>query len=552
MTARGAPRPVLPTTTRAVRRRGSSKFASAKFKNSLNFAFVTLHLIAAVIGLHAAAADQTAAAPTPAGRLSSETLRRNLNALFAAPAVQHVQWGVTFRWLNGAADKQSVALDRRAAADTARALNAIYALNPSRFMIPASGQKILTTAVAAERLGWDYRFTTRLLATAPIGGDGVLAGDLVVIGSGDPTINPRHPERVRAFDAWAAALRAQGLVAVSGRLIGDDNRFAEPGWGVGWAWDNLAFGYGSPTSALQYNENQTEITITPADVGQAAAVVNAHEGSGLRIESAVVTVARGLPPELEIVRVPGSDRLTVRGRVAVGAKPSAFTASVVNPTLFYAAALREALGRQDITVQGGIVDIDELPSLPSWNDAMELLVDRSPPLLEIADVTMKWSRNLYAESMLHALATPDEEASGSSGVKTLRDTLTTWQVLDDQYLSRDGSGLSRYDYVTADALSAVLTQMWRDPRHREPFRSTLPVAGSSGTLANRMKGTPAEGRVVGKTGSLSHVRTLAGYVTTLEGEAVVFAMMANNFSVGAAEIDAIMDRALNYVVQLRR
>ena len=165
---------------------------------------------------------------------------------------------------------------------------------------------------------------------------------------------------------------------------------------------------------------------------------------------------------------------------------------------------------------------------------------------------MKWSRNIYAETLLLAIAQPGEPATGSSGLQQMRETLLTWGIEPDFYLSRDGSGLSRYNYVTADALTWLLTYLWRAPEHAQAFQSTLPLAGVSGSLAARMKGTPAEGRVLAKTGTLSNVRTLSGYATTVDGETIVFSMMANNFRVPAAEIDAVMERALTQVVLFRR
>ncbi len=462
-----------------------------------------------------------------------EHLRRELDSLFSAPHVSHAQWGVNFYSLGKA--------------------ETLYRLNAGQFMVPASNQKILTAAVAAERLGWDFRFTTRLLATAPVDEGGTIAGDVVVVGNGDPTINPRHPERWRAFDEWAGALHAKGVKIINGSLIGEDNAFAEPGWGVGWAWDNLQYGYGAPPSALQYNENQVEVMVGPGMIAGTPAIIStAPFGSGLVVDHQVTTIPSGGETQIEIARIPGTAHLRVQGQIAEGAKPVTLTASVGNPTRLYLAALREALGRHGIFVAGGLADVDDLTAPPTVDTATELVVDKSPPLIEIIDVAMKWSRNIYAETLLLAIAQPGEPATGSSGLQQMRETLLTWGIEPDFYLSRDGSGLSRYNYVTADALTWLLTYLWRAPEHAQAFQSTLPLAGVSGSLAARMKGTPAEGRVLAKTGTLSNVRTLSGYATTVDGETIVFSMMANNFRVPAAEIDAVMERALTEVVLFRR
>ena len=476
---------------------------------------------------------------TPTGRPpiasldARELLTRELRALFHDPAVDHVHWAVNF-----------YSLQKR---------ETLYSLNAAQFMVPASNQKLLTAAVAAERLGWDFRFTTRVLATGPIDDEGTIAGDVIIVGNGDPSINPRHPDRWRAFDDWAAALKAKGVKIINGTLIGDDNAFAEPGWGTGWAWDNLAYGYGAPASALQYHENQVDVLVGPGMApGSRAIISTAPLGSGLVVDHDVRTTDAGGETRVDIARIPGTAYLSVHGQIAADAKPVSITASVDNPTRFYLNALREALGRHGIFVSGGVADVDDVRAPPRLDGLIELIVDTSPPLSELIDVMMKWSRNIYAETMLLAAGGDGERATAASAMEQLRLTLDQWGVPPEQYSPRDGSGLSRYDYVTANALTGLLLYLWADPKHAQLFQATLPVAGVSGTLANRMKGTPAEGRVRAKTGTLSHVRALSGYLTTLDGDTVVFAMIANNFRLPSAEIDAIMERALTRVIELPR
>jgi serine-type D-Ala-D-Ala carboxypeptidase/endopeptidase (penicillin-binding protein 4) len=464
---------------------------------------------------------------------AGEQLRRDLRTLFADRAADRAYWSVNFYSL--------------------RTAEPLYSLNAFRLMVPASVQKMLTTAVAAEHLGWDYRFTTRVLSTAPIGADGTLDGDVVVVSNGDPSINPRHPERWRAFDDWAAMLKAKGLRIVSGRLIGDDNAFAEPAWGFGWSWDDLHHGYGAEPGALQFNENKVEVMVGPGiESGTRAIISTSPLGSGLVVDHAVETVAAGQETRIEIARAPNSAFLAVRGQIAVDAKPRFIDASVDNPTRFYVTALREALARNGIFVAGGVADVDELRAPIPHESLHELIVDRSPPLAELIDVALKWSRNIYTESMLLSLAPPGKPATAASGLEVMRETLRRWGVPSNFYLARDGSGLSRYNFVTSDAIVWLLTYVWADPAHAENYLATLPLSGVSGTLANRMKGGPAERRVRAKTGTMSHVRSLAGYLTTLDGETVVFSMIANNFRAPTAEIDAIMDKALERVVQFQR
>lgn len=461
---------------------------------------------------------------SPANRTVAEQLRRDLDIIFTQPAIDHATWSVVVRSLKHD--------------DT------LYSLNPSRTQTPASTMKIVTSAVAAEKLGWDYRYTTKIYATGPLS-DGDLNGDLVIVSNGDPTINPRHPERWGAFDAWAKQLYEKGVRRVGGQLIGDDNAFAEPGWSIGWAWDDLSVGYGAAVGALQYNENQVELLIGPGvEAGSRAIISVSPPGSGIILDHAVTTVAEGQPSRVSLERIPGSTMLRVSGQMAIGAPALSQEASVPNATILYLNALREALARNGVFVGGNSLDIDDARVKPDYGRATLLLEDQSATLASIVDVCLKWSRNQYAETMLRSLAQVPSEATADAGLAIVRDTLSKWGVPPERYVARDGSGLSRNDYLSADVLMRVLTAIWRDPRHLEPFRAALPQAGVSGMLANQLKDTAASGRVWAKTGSMSNVRSLAGYVTTLDNEPLVFAFMATGFHVPVSQIDATMHQAL--------
>lgn len=476
------------------------------------------------------AAPRVTAIPVSRGALA--LLQQDLRGIFASTNTDHAFWGVSVRTLKG---------------DTV-----LFSLNSARMQTPASSQKVITSAVAAERLGWDFRYSTKIYATAPISG-GDLDGDLIIVSNGDPTINPRHPDRWGAFDAWAKQLYERGLRRVGGQLIGDDNAFAEPGWGFGWAWDDLSLGYGAAIGGLQYNENQVELLVGPGlEPGGRAVISVSPPGSGIVLDHGVTTVAEGQPSRISLERIPGSSMLSVRGQVAIGAPAITELASVPNPTILYLNALREALARNGIFVGGNSLDIDEARVKPDYTKATLVIEDQSPVIGSVIDVCLKWSRNEYAETLLHSLAPAGTEATAAAGLTGVAETLQSWGVSPDLYIARDGSGLSRNDYVAPDALVTVLTRMWRDPRHMEPFRAALPQASVSGTLANRLKGTPAAERVWAKTGSMSNVRSLSGYIMTLDNEPLVFSFMATSFRVPSSQIDAVMDDALVRLVKFPR
>lgn len=461
-----------------------------------------------------------------------EQLRRDFHAIFSERSIDHGLWSVLVHSLEHG--------------------ETLYSVNSYRMQTPASNQKVLTSAAAAERLGWNHRYTTRIYATGPIDANGAVDGDLVVVSDGDPTINPRHPQRWAAFDEWGRQLAARGIRTVNGYLIGDDNAFEEPGWAPGWAWDDLALGYGAAASALQYNENQVELLIGPGLAPGTRAIISmSPSGNGLVVDHQVTTVAAGEPNRIALRRTPGSDMLTVTGQVAAGSAPFTEYAAVDNPTQFYLNAMRVAFHRHGVNIERTPLDIDGVRMLPDLSRATLLVEDQSPPLSEIIDVTLKWSRNIYAETMLRSMSAEPTQKTTAGGLAALEETMNDWGIFRDYFLARDGSGLSRYDYLSADALTWLLTYLWADPGHAEPFRSTLPVFGVSGNVANRLKETPASGRVWAKTGSMSQVRSLSGYVLTAENEPLVFAFIVNGFRVPAREIDAAMDKALLRLVAFR-
>ena len=472
----------------------------------------------------------------PAGAVATlsphEQLKRDLTAIFADATIDHAWWSVSIQSL--------------------RHHETLFSANSARMLTPASNQKLLTTAAAAERLGWDFQYTTRLYATGPIDADGGLNGDLVVVSDGDPTINPRHPERWAAFDDWGRQLAAKGIRQVNGYLIGDDNAFEEPGWAPGWSWDDIAFGYGGAVGALQYNENQVEVMIGPGlEAGARAIISVSPSGSGLIIDHQVATAAAGEPSRVTLTRPPNSILLTVSGQVAIGSPPLTEYAAVDNPTQVYLNTMRIAFARHGVHIERSPLDIDDVRMRPDMSKATLLLEAKSAPLRDIVDVTLKWSRNIYAETLLLSMSPEGQPKSWAGGLGAVAETLTAWGVPSESYLARDGSGLSRYDYLSAGAVASLLTHLWSDARHSEPYRAALPVFGVSGNVANRLKDTPASGRVWAKTGSMSQVRSLSGYVMTLEDEPIVFSIIANAFKVPSRDIDAAMDKALLRLVDFK-
>ncbi len=467
-------------------------------------------------------------APPPSPPTAPGAVAERLGAIFDAPGVNAL-WAV-----------KVVSLDTG---------QVLFERNPRLLVMPASTMKAVTLAVAAERLGWDARFSTRLEATGPLEG-GVLRGDLIVTGDGDPTIGERE-DTPRVLDEWACRLAALGVTRIEGRLIGDDDALPDQALGTGWAWDDLAFGYAAPLGALQYHESTVQVVITAGPRPDTPASIRLEPAStDLVLTGQVWTAAPDSAPAVYTRRRPFSRTLEVTGSVPRTGRDYVRSVSVDNPTRAFLLAFRDALQRAGIAVGGDPADIDDLTDRPAGPRRL-LHLHESPPLREIGVRLMKVSQNLIAETLLARIGlasdVPDVDPLAAARGAYER-TLAGWGIPPDEVIVADGSGLSRYDYITADALVAVLRRMAADPRDAATFAATLPIMGVDGTLERRLRGTPLQGRVQAKTGSMSNVRALAGYATTERGDHVAFAIIANNFKVRGTVIDAVTDRALTALV----
>lgn len=431
--------------------------------------------------------------------------------------------------------------------DSLRTGEVLYTANADKLVVPASNLKLMTLAVAADRLGWDYKFETLLEATGALGG-GVLTGDLIVSGTGDPSMISGDRGHAALFVEWAAALRAAGITRVDGRLIGDDDAFDDERLGAGWAWDYLGEAYAAPFGALNYNENIAVLEIQPgARPGLPATVIAGPPGHGLTIENQVKTGGPGERTPIGVMRVQGSDKLTVTGTIPAGSAPALRGASVDNPTKFFVEGLRLALADSGITVRDGIRDIDELPELQTGVQTTRHLIARreSLPLSALGGQLFKNSPNFYGEVILKAIGrSAGRQGTTAAGREIVRTVLADWGVSSDAYVLYDGSGLSRYSYASADALVTILRRVWNDERLRGPFIAALPIGAIDGTLQNRLKDPALARRVQAKTGNLTNMRALSGYLETDSGDRLVFSIIVNNHTAPGAEVDAAFERIL--------
>lgn len=460
-----------------------------------------------------------------AGAAAQGSLATDLDAIFANPVLARAVMAVRVESLTSG--------------------QIVYERHADTLVMPASNMKLVTIAVAAERLGWNYRYETRLESAGSIK-DGMLTGDLIVTGSGDPSIGSADTGHAALFLEWADALSRAGITRVNGRLIGDDNAFDDDGLGAGWAWDYLSAGYAAPTGALSYNENAAVALITAgATVGAPATIVIGPPGHGLDVVADVVTRDAAATATIDLRRPLLQRALMISGHVPLNGPVVARTAAVDNPTRYFVDALALALASRGITVSHGAWDIDELTA-PARVDNRRLIAShQSEPLSTLAGYAMKVSQNFYGETFLKTLGRVDgRPGTAAAGLQRVRETLASWGIAADSTIIVDGSGLSRYNYLTATAIVGVLKHVWSSEALRGPFVAELPVGGRDGSLELRMRSTVLDRNVQAKTGTISNARALSGYLQTAAGEKLVFSMIANNYTAPSAQIDAVVERAL--------
>ncbi|MEL6614436.1 MAG: D-alanyl-D-alanine carboxypeptidase/D-alanyl-D-alanine-endopeptidase [Bacteroidota bacterium] len=401
----------------------------------------------------------------------------------------------------------------------------ILSRNADLTLLPASTMKLLTTATALDALGADYRYTTRLYHLGEASG-ATLTGDLVIRGAGDPTFGS---EWVSAdpLQAWAEALFESGVRRIEGRIIGDDDRFEDVAYAEGWDVSHIATeSYAPATGGLAWNDNMLDVRFRR---GQPSV-----EPDGLVEFVTDIAAGRSGGGRLQVSRVVGTNQIQLSGTVPSGYNGT-IEIPVENPTLYAAAAFAERLAEAGIAVDAEIVDGDALPRPPSYGASEPLRAYVSPPLRDIIERINRASDNLYAE---HLFRTLSSSGSTEASARRVKDFLAEAGASTDGLSIVDGSGLSRKDLITPEALGALLAYM-HTHEASVAFRRSLPQGGGAGsTLRNRMGGVP----VRAKTGSLMAVRGLAGYVDGPRGEPLAFVLMANNYTTRGGRITQAMDR----------
>jgi D-alanyl-D-alanine carboxypeptidase/D-alanyl-D-alanine-endopeptidase (penicillin-binding protein 4) len=411
----------------------------------------------------------------------------------------------------------------------------LYSQNAGKYFTPASTTKLMTTAAALQALSPNYRIRTSVYSDR----NGVVR----VVGRGDPSLKNEQ------LAVLAKQLRQKGVTRIN-QLIANDSYFKGEAVEPSWMWEDVQFYYGAPVNSLMLNENAAVIRLFPQRVGRPLLLKwdNPVDASGWKVVNQTVTAAKGTKGYIEIKRDLKGQTLYLKGQLAQDSNPDVTAIAVFDPIQNFLQHFRQSLSKEGISV---LKTYRETTS----SSGTELAAVQSPPLSELIAETNINSNNLYAEALLKALAVKkpleSNQTTVDAGLEVMQSTLSRIGVDPTTYKLVDGSGLSRKDLISPQALVQTLQGMAKSP-YAAIFRASLPVAGKNGTLKYRFKDIPPEGLVQAKTGTMTGVVTLAGYVNAPNYGPVVFSIMVNQTEQPIRTVRNAIDEIVVHLSQLRR
>jgi D-alanyl-D-alanine carboxypeptidase/D-alanyl-D-alanine-endopeptidase (penicillin-binding protein 4) len=496
---------------------------------------------------------QIALPATPAlpAQAPVKTLENDLANIFNDPNFSNAQWGVQV---------QSVETG-----------DVLYRLNEQKSFLPASSFKVVTAAEALAFLGPDFRYSTQLVATGKQS-ENVLRGDLVIRGAGDPTLGSQemYPDSnpTYVFDAWADSLRKRGITRIEGSIVADDTYFTTDRYPDGWAIEDEPYYYAMQVSGLNFAENSVVVSVTPGrrsgttteyELAPEVEYLTVENASTTKPDSIVSKSASGKDTTIDpgstsiaITRLQGQNVIAIDGEIPRSAAAAHEQISVNDPSLYAATALQAALEARGIRVSGSIKSARDLQKPVPYLKARVLASYYSPPLSDIVAVMNKHSDNLFAESLFRTVAKEMMgEGSWKKGSIMMKRFLHA--VGDTAGVAiYDGSGLSRMDLITPGVMTGLLRHMYNRKQLWPDYYNSFSIMGVDGTLSNRLKGTHAEGNVHAKTGFVTAVRTLAGYLTDRDGELLAFSIFVNNHTATVQLANNLQDLVVLRLVNFSR
>ncbi|QZZ22977.1 D-alanyl-D-alanine carboxypeptidase/D-alanyl-D-alanine-endopeptidase [Leptothermofonsia sichuanensis E412] len=441
------------------------------------------------------------------------------------PAVRNARWGVLVQTLSAYPDHRQT----------------LFARNPSTLLIPASNSKLFTTAAALIRLGQHYQIRT------PVMGDreSPTVETLRIIGRGDPSLTSAHLHRL------AQQLSQKGIRQVN-QLIGDDTYFRGDAINPNWKREHTLTGYGAAVNSLILNQNGVGLMLFPQRVGQPLRIQwdDPADASQWRVTNRSVTVPATGEEFVSAYRIGNQTAMLIEAQLRAGSEPESTSVSVPNPGNYLVQKFRAALEKAGIAVASATV----VKTTPAPPGEIELAAVESPLLRELIIETNLESNNVYAEALLKTLGkvqSPDNGNATASGVAAVKAILAARGVNPNGYQMVDGSGLADRNRASAAALVQTLQTMTSAPEEAQAFRNTLAIAGDSGTLKRRFRHTPAERRVAAKTGYISGVVALSGYLSPPNYPPLVFSILVNQPDGSVSAMRSAVDDLVVALTRLR-
>lgn len=409
----------------------------------------------------------------------------------------------------------------------------LYERNADNLMIPASNFKLLVSATILEKLGPDFTYKTEVYTSGAISKKGVLTGNVIVKGGGDPVL------KTADLADLANQFKASGIVKIDGNVIVDDTMFDNRRLGWAWSWTDLPYYYSAEISALNLNRNTIDVYVYPGKkAGDKTDVRLSPSTNYMTIENTSITSETGSDKTIWISRVLGQNIIRVNGSIPMGQKIASYEESITveEPALYAGCVFANELVKKGVRVNGSVRS-GKLPK-----DARLVCGHTSLPLSKLLLMLNKPSDNLIAEVFLKTLgAVVKGRGSSDSGADVETGFFKQIGMDMTELEITDGSGLSRLNYISARNLVTLLTYMYSS-RNSKIYIDSLPIAGVDGSLRNRMKNTAAQGNVKAKTGYVSRVSSLSGYVTTQSGEPLVFSILMNHHLCGNATATGVQDK----------
>jgi len=416
----------------------------------------------------------------------------------------------------------------------------LFKYNEKLLLRPASNQKILTTAAGYLFLGEDYKFKTSVYHTGEVK-DSICNGDIYIVGGFDPDFSSRD------LDSLVSEIKHYGIKEIRGNLYSDVSAMDSLFWGNGWMWDDDPEPYAAYLTPMNINKNSIHVVYEPGKIGKKAIIEIIPKTNFLQLNNSSLTIDTG-KTAIKITRdwINRNNTILVNGNITRTSKRDTISLSVFNPTFYFLNLMKESIEQNGISFKG---KVDTLTLSIQANKIFSYERNLEP----VISNTNKISDNLSAEMILRALAlnSSNKPATAAKGIRFIDSLITLAGLNPKNYRLVDGSGLSNYNLLSAELLTEILKYYYfKKPDLFSKLLSSFPISGVDGTLSNRMKESKVFKRVHGKTGSLSGVSNLSGYLESKNGHMIAFSILIQNFVGTSAHARSIQDKLCEIIFEM--